>query len=138
MEQIDLGEGAPRTIVSGLAKILTKEEFTNRLVLVAANLKPSKFAGVLSQGMVLAASNGDKSLVELLDPPEDCKIGEKVSFDGFTSNPDPVLNPKHKVFEKCALDMAVNDDLAATYKGVPFMTSQGPVTVKSLAKATIS
>ncbi|EGF77068.1 hypothetical protein BATDEDRAFT_20842 [Batrachochytrium dendrobatidis JAM81] len=139
VEKIDLGEATgPRTIVSGLAKYLTKEEFTGRLVLVVANLKASKFAGVLSEGMVLAASNADKSVVELLEPNEDSKIGEQVTFDGFTFSPDQTLNPKHKVFEKCAVDFLTTEECVATYKNIPFKTSQGQVTVHSLRKATIS
>ncbi|KAL2914330.1 Tyrosine--tRNA ligase cytoplasmic [Polyrhizophydium stewartii] len=139
VEKIDLGEpSGPRTIVSGLAKFITKEDFTGRLVLVVANLKAAKFAGVLSEGMVLAASNSDKSQVELLEPAEDSKIGEQVVFDGFLSEPDATLNPKHKVFEKCAADFITSDDCVALYKSVPFRTSQGDVTVRSLKQATIS
>ncbi|KAH9273108.1 tyrosine-tRNA ligase [Batrachochytrium salamandrivorans] len=139
VEKIDLGEASgPRTIVSGLAKYLTKEEFTGRLVLVVANLKASKFAGVLSEGMVLAASNADKSMVELLEPSDDSVVGEKVFFEGFTSAPDPTLNPKQKVFEKCAADFLTTEDCVASYKGTPFQTAHGEVTVRSLRQATIS
>ncbi len=41
----------------------------NRMVLVFANLKPGKLRGVLSEGMVLAASNAEHTKVELLEPP---------------------------------------------------------------------
>eukprot|EP00842_Homolaphlyctis_polyrhiza_P006459 jgi/Hompol1/6814/HPOL_005090-RA len=139
VEKIDLGEeSGPRTIVSGLAKFITPEEFTGRLVLVVANLKAAKFAGVLSEGMVLAASNADKSIVELLEPNEDSTVGESVSFEGFTFEPDATLNPKHKVFEKCAVDLHTSDNCVAMYKDTPFRTSQGEVTVSSLKNATIS
>jgi len=39
------------------------------LVLVMANLKPRKLAGFESNGMVVCASNGDHSAVEILRPP---------------------------------------------------------------------
>ena len=130
-------ETGPRTIVSGLAKFLKPEEFTGKRVVVCTNLKASKFAGILSQGMVLAASNADKSVVEILEAPEGCKIGEHIIFDGFESKPDEILNPKHKVFEKCAADFLTSDELVAMYKGVSFNTSDGPVTVKTLKNATI-
>jgi tyrosyl-tRNA synthetase len=139
VEKIDLGEPEPRTIVSGLAKFMTAQEFTGKSVLVVANLKPAKFAGVVSQGMVLAASNADKTLVELLQPPSDATPGSRVTFDGFEAQlPEGVLNPKHKIFEKCAVDFSVREDLVATYKGVEFKVKGQPVTVKSLAGGTIS
>jgi methionine--tRNA ligase beta chain len=139
VEKIDLGEASgPRTIVSGLAKFITPEEFTGKLVVVAANLKASKFAGVLSQGMVLAASNQDKTVVEILEAPEDAKIGESITFSGYELKPDEVLNPKHKVFEKTAVDFSIDDDLVAKFKDVSFTTSSGKVTVKSLRGASIS
>lgn len=138
VEQIDLGEETgPRTVVSGLANYITPEEFEGKMVVVCTNLKASKFAGVLSQGMVLAASNADKTAVEVLEAPENAKIGEMITFAGFESTPEKVLNPKQKVFEKCAVDFSVSEDLVAQFKGISFDTSVGPVTVKSLANATI-
>ena len=138
VEKIDLGEDSgPRVVVSGLSKFITAEEFTGKMVVVVTNLKPSKFAGVLSQGMVLAASNKEKTVVEVLEAPEDCKIGEKIVFDGFEATPDAQLNPKHKVFEKCAVDFTTGEDLVARFKTISFSTSKGDVTVKSLKNATI-
>ena len=138
VEKIDLGESTgPRTIVSGLAPFMSKESLLGSLVLVVANLKASKFAGVLSEGMVLAASNSDKTVVEILQPNEDSKVGDVVTFEGLDYNPDETLNPKHKVFEKCAVDFLTDDSLVATYKGIPFKTANGEVTVKSLKNANI-
>lgn len=56
VEKIDLGEDAPRTIVSGLAKYVPIDEMQNRFVAVLCNLKPAKMRGVESQGMVLCTS----------------------------------------------------------------------------------
>lgn len=56
VEKIDLGEAAPRTIVSGLAKFVPIEEMQNRFVAVLCNLKPAKMRGIESQGMVLCTS----------------------------------------------------------------------------------
>lgn len=138
VEKIDLGEETgPRTIVSGLAHYITPEDFTGKLVIVASNLKASKFAGVLSQGMVLAASNADKTIVEVLEAPEDAKIGEFITFEGFEAKPDATLNPKHKVFEKCAVDFSLGEEGVALFKGVPFMTSQGPVSAATLREGVI-
>jgi tRNA-binding EMAP/Myf-like protein len=45
---------------------------------VVVNLKPAKMAGQTSNGMVLCASNADASQFELLRPPADAKVGERV------------------------------------------------------------
>ena len=53
VEQIDLGEAKPRTIVSGLVKFVPIEEMRDRLVVVLCNLKPAKMRGVFSEGLFL-------------------------------------------------------------------------------------
>ena len=63
IEQVDVGEDTPRTIVSGLADYCNKEDLINRLVVVILNLKPRKLKGVVSDGMLLCASNTDHTQV---------------------------------------------------------------------------
>jgi methionyl-tRNA synthetase len=41
--------------------------------------------------MVLAASNEDHTKVELVDPSEGSKIGERVVVEGFPGDPEKVL-----------------------------------------------
>jgi methionine--tRNA ligase beta chain len=58
VEKVDLGEPAgPRTIVSGLVEYCTTEYLLNRNVVVLCNLKPRALKGVVSEGMLLCASN---------------------------------------------------------------------------------
>ena len=64
---IDLGEGTPRTIVSGIAEAYAPETLVGRNVVVVANLKPRPLKGIESRGMVLTSGAGGKDLV-LLDP----------------------------------------------------------------------
>ncbi len=65
---IDLNEGAPRTIVSGIAEAYTSPEvLVGKNVVVVANLKPRALNGIESRGMILTAGSGGKTLV-LLDP----------------------------------------------------------------------
>jgi methionyl-tRNA synthetase len=64
---VDLGEAAPRTIVSGIALAYTPEQVTGRRVVVVTNLKPRKLKGIESKGMLLTAETGEKGL-SLLDP----------------------------------------------------------------------
>lgn len=56
VEKVDLGEEAPRTIISGLVNFIPIEEMQNRMVVVLCNLKPAKMRGIESHGMVLCAS----------------------------------------------------------------------------------
>ena len=39
---VDVGEGEPRTILSGLVKHVPIEEMMDRMVIVMCNLKPAK------------------------------------------------------------------------------------------------
>jgi tRNA-binding EMAP/Myf-like protein len=101
-------------------------------------MKPSKFAGVLSSGMVLCATSSDKTIIELLQPPENSKLGEAVTIEGYEFNPDPILNPKQKIWEKVAVDLKTDDECIAQFKGLSLMTSQGQVGCESLKQAPIS
>lgn len=61
--EIDMGEAQPRTLVAGVAGSYTPEQLEGKQVVVVANLKPAKLMGILSKGMVLAASAEDHSVV---------------------------------------------------------------------------
>lgn len=56
--RIDLGEGTERTVVSGIAEHYTPEELAGQQVILVANLRPAKIRGIVSHGMILAASQG--------------------------------------------------------------------------------
>ncbi|HRP81650.1 MAG TPA: methionine--tRNA ligase, partial [Flavobacteriales bacterium] len=60
---IDVGETAPRTIVSGIAQHFAPDELPGKQVLVLCNLEPRKMRGVESQGMVLMAEDAEGKLV---------------------------------------------------------------------------
>lgn len=65
--QLDLGY-EQRQVVSGIAEHFKPEELIGRKVICVVNLKPVKLRGVLSQGMILAASyNGSLTLATVPD-----------------------------------------------------------------------
>ena len=98
VESIDLGdESGPRTVVSGLVKFVSAEELQGSLVVCLCNLKPAAMRGVVSQAMVLCASDEAHTRVELVKPPAGAVVGERVTFAGFAGQPDAQLNPKKKV-----------------------------------------
>ncbi len=75
--QIDLGEGRPRTVVSGIAKYYAPEDIIGKQVIVVANLKPVKLRGILSEGMVLCASDAEGNLT-LITPAKGIASGSEV------------------------------------------------------------
>ncbi len=54
--QISIG-GKERQIVAGIAQHYSAEQMVGKEIVVVANLKPAKLRGLLSEGMLLAASN---------------------------------------------------------------------------------
>jgi methionyl-tRNA synthetase len=75
---VDLGEGTPRTIVSGVAKSYAPEELVGKNVCVVANLPPREFGkGLVSHGMVLYASGGAREHTAM-ELPADVAPGSKV------------------------------------------------------------
>lgn len=63
VEEADLGEEQPRTVISGLVKFIPVEEMQNRRVVFVCNMKPVNMRGIKSQAMVLAASSPDGNSV---------------------------------------------------------------------------
>ncbi|MCZ6695248.1 MAG: methionine--tRNA ligase [Acidobacteria bacterium] len=53
---VDIGDST-RTIVAGIAKRYSPDSLVGKTIVVVANLKPAKLRGVVSQGMLLAASD---------------------------------------------------------------------------------
>lgn len=126
VERIDVGEGEPRTIVSGLVPYVAAEELEGRRVVVLCNLKPRAMRGVVSQGMLMCASSGDHEKVDPLLPHADARIGELVTFEGHRSDPIAPGNRASKAFDRVADEMATDGEGVARYKEVPFMTKTGP------------
>ena len=63
---IDLGT-EKRTLVAGLAENYEPDALIGKKVIVIANLEPRKLRGILSEGMLLAAVDGDNVSVLTLD-----------------------------------------------------------------------
>ncbi|GAA5861809.1 hypothetical protein JCM3774_001309 [Rhodotorula dairenensis] len=102
VEQIDVGEAEPRTVVSGLVKYKTLEEMRNATLIAVCNLKPASMRGVKSFAMVLCATSpdGKDGGVEFVDPPAGSQPGDRVYFEGFADKTAlELLNPKKKIFE---------------------------------------
>ncbi len=71
--QVDIGTEV-RQIVSGIADVYTPEEMVDKKIIVVVNLKPAKFRGEESNGMLFAAGEEASLLVPLKDVPEGTKV----------------------------------------------------------------
>ena len=69
--------GEERQIVAGIALHYQPEDLPGKEIVVVANLKPAKLRGLLSEGMLLAASNEEGQLA-LLRPEKEIGEGSKV------------------------------------------------------------
>ena len=74
---IDDGSESGRTICAGLKEYYTAEEMVGKSVVFVANLKPRKLRGVMSEGMMLAADDGNGG-VKLVTIDGDIATGSQV------------------------------------------------------------
>jgi len=65
-----------RTLVAGLAEYYKEEELKGKKIVMLANLEPRKMRGITSQGMLLAAVDGN--IVSVLTPDKDIPPGAKI------------------------------------------------------------
>jgi methionyl-tRNA synthetase len=76
--KVDFGEEiGERTICAGLRGFYSAEDLRGKKAVFIVNLEPRVLRGVESNGMILAASNSDKSGVKILTA--DAEVGSKVS-----------------------------------------------------------
>jgi len=73
--KIDLGT-EQRQLVAGLKGHYTPEELLGQSIVIVNNLQPATIRGVESQGMLLAAQDGDK--VSIIRPDKDLTPGSQV------------------------------------------------------------
>lgn len=99
VEQIDVGEEKPRTIVSGIREHIPLTDFVGARVLVMCNLKEKPLRGVPSNGMICCGSTvgaDGKKTVRLLEVPDVAPGTRVVWGDADAPEPDaaPVSNSK--------------------------------------------
>lgn len=136
VEQVDVGEGKTRTVVSGLVRHIPIEEMQDKVAVFMCNLKPAKMRGILSEAMIMCASTPEK--VEILRVPPGAQIGDRVTAEGYPGEPDALLNPKKKVWEAVKPDLRVNKEKVACYKGAALkIEGKGQITSPSLADVQI-
>ena len=73
--QVDVGN-EKRQIVAGIAQKYSADELVDKNIIILANLEPRKLRGIESQGMLLAAVEGDNTV--LLTTDKEISAGAKV------------------------------------------------------------
>jgi methionyl-tRNA synthetase len=73
---VEIG-GEKRTVVAGIAEHYEPENIIGKKVVILVNLLPRKVMGIESQGMILAASDGE--ILSIVTPEKDVPTGSVVS-----------------------------------------------------------
>ena len=143
VEQIDVGEGAPRTIVSGIREHVTLEQFVGARVLVMCNLKAKPLRGVNSNGMIACVSRAlddNKKLVRLLQVSGDAKPGERVTWHGEAADVQPDATPiATNKLTKLLKELRTNDKGEVVYGAAGWTAVAGghPVTCKEIPNGVV-
>jgi len=74
--QVDVGD-QQKQIVAGIRQHYSPEQLVGKLIVIVNNLAPVMLRGETSNGMLLAATSGEKVIVLTPDDPE-CLPGAKV------------------------------------------------------------
>jgi tRNA-binding protein len=77
--RVDVGFEKPIQIVTSLAPYYTEAELQDRSIVVLVNLKPAKFGGHVSEGMLLCAETEEGSTCVLLGPQGSVPAGTMIT-----------------------------------------------------------
>jgi export-related chaperone CsaA len=75
--KVDFGPLGIKQAIAGIKPNYRKEEILNKKFIFVVNLEPKKIGNILSECMILAATQGNKVII--LQPEKDVEIGAKVS-----------------------------------------------------------
>ncbi|XP_056092566.1 aminoacyl tRNA synthase complex-interacting multifunctional protein 1 [Rhinichthys klamathensis goyatoka] len=118
VQEVELGEPAPRTVVSGLANHVPPEQLVGCLVVLLCNVRPVKVRGVQSQARLLCAVNQES--MEPLTPPTSAQPGDRITFQNYPGEPEKELNPKQRIWERLLPDLCTDAKGVASYRGGAF------------------
>lgn len=124
--QVQTGQDQTRQIVAGLKKYIDIEQLQDSLVCVILNLKAAKLAGQLSEGMILAASSKDGTMVKPLRPSPDAQPGDAIYLEGTSGVPLEEEYPKilkSGPWAKILEGLRVKNEKAC-FMGLPFLVGK--------------
>ncbi|XP_029381944.1 aminoacyl tRNA synthase complex-interacting multifunctional protein 1 [Echeneis naucrates] len=137
IQEVDVGENAPRMVVSKLGQRTPLEELQGSLAVLLCNVKACKMRGVVSQARLLCCSASDDT-TEILAAPVGSTPGDRVTFLNYPGDPDRELQAKQKVWDLLQPDLQVDFRGVANYKGCGFeVKGKGLCRAPSLTNCTI-
>jgi methionyl-tRNA synthetase len=74
--QIDVGD-EQKQIIAGIRQHYASEQLVGKLIVVVNNLEPAMLRGETSNGMLLAATSGERVILLTVDEPT-CLVGAKI------------------------------------------------------------
>jgi len=74
--QVDVGD-EQKQIVAGIRQHYAPEQLVGKLIVIVNNLEPAMLRGESSQGMLLAATSGEKVILLTVDDPT-CLVGARI------------------------------------------------------------
>jgi tRNA-binding EMAP/Myf-like protein len=105
---------------------------------VVANLKKANLVKVASTGMVLCAVDKETGETQIVDPPADAEIGERVFVDGFDGVAmSESAEKKKKAWRKLQPELGTDERSSCVWNGLPMRTKTGVLTVVSLKGAAL-
>uniref|UniRef100_A0A3B4A1Z8 tRNA-binding domain-containing protein n=1 Tax=Periophthalmus magnuspinnatus TaxID=409849 RepID=A0A3B4A1Z8_9GOBI len=119
IQEVDVGEAAPRAVVSKLGPNVQLDQLPGAMVVLICNVKARKLRGVVSKARLVCCSQS-KDCIELLTPPPGSTPGDRITFLNFPGEPDKELPSKERVFERLQPDLCVDSKGVAQYKGCGF------------------
>lgn len=138
--KLDIGGGVQRQVIAGLQKFVSQDALQGSKVVTVLNLKPAKLAGMLSEGMILAAasspgvpSQGEDGahvmhVVPLL-PDAAAEPGDLLHIQDQEAPVDASGFPKQLKgdhWRKIVAELRVKDG-GACFCGTPLVTGRGKV-----------
>ncbi|VDK45639.1 unnamed protein product [Taenia asiatica] len=84
VEQVDLGEGSLRTVVSGLVPHVPIERMQGLVGIFVCNPKSVKMCGIESQGMLMCAADANDRVEPLfIESPTDLTLDDRVCVQDY-------------------------------------------------------
>ncbi|XP_005106747.2 aminoacyl tRNA synthase complex-interacting multifunctional protein 1 [Aplysia californica] len=139
IQQVDIGEATPISVVTGLRKHgVTIEQIQGHLGVFLCNVRPKKIKGVRSEAILMVVMSW-QNRAELLFAPRDSEPGDKVQVEGYTTGPARQSLCYFTMWrDRLMADTDIGEEGEATYRGRPLaVTGKGPVFAPTLRHGAV-
>uniref|UniRef100_A0A7S0YII0 tRNA-binding domain-containing protein n=1 Tax=Polytomella parva TaxID=51329 RepID=A0A7S0YII0_9CHLO len=131
--KLDCGNGEIRQVLTGLKKLVSRDQLQGHYVCVIMNLKTAKLAGEVSEGMILSADQplpDGAEFVRTIVPPNGSQAGDQVFLAGGAPSQTAVKTLKSDDWKKVAAGLKVGaDKTSACFFEYKLVTDKGEITV---------